>query len=133
MLIREGAAGIFANFIVTGFNKVGLDINNAATHAQADSGKLVVKNSIFFENGKGNSTKKTTTFVKATLATKKTTTFLMKPLLQPPTATKRRIRTWRHLSISVLPISHLARVPPRFLPQPHPLMVSLKTLTSSVV
>ena len=54
MLIREGAAGMFANFIVTGFNKVGLDINNEATHAQADSGKLVVKNSIFFENGNGN-------------------------------------------------------------------------------
>ena len=45
---------MFANFIVTGFNKVGLDINNEATHAQADSGKLVVKNSIFFENGNGN-------------------------------------------------------------------------------
>ena len=54
LLIREGAAGTFANFIVTGFNKVGLDINNEATHAQADSGKLVVKNSIFFKNGKGN-------------------------------------------------------------------------------
>ena len=54
MLIREGAAGIFANFIVTGFNKVGLDINNEATHAQADSGKLVVRNSIFFQNKKGN-------------------------------------------------------------------------------
>ena len=54
MLIREGAAGTFANFIVTGFNKVGLDINNEATHAQADTGKLVVKNSIFFENKKGN-------------------------------------------------------------------------------
>ena len=54
MLIREGAVGTFANFIVTGFNKVGLDINTEATHAQADSGKLVVKNSIFFENGKGN-------------------------------------------------------------------------------
>ena len=54
MLIREGAAGMYANFIVTGFNKVGLDINNAATYAQADSGQLVVKNSIFFENGKGN-------------------------------------------------------------------------------
>ena len=54
MLIREGAAGMYANFIVTGFNKVGLDINTAATYAQADSGKLVVKNSIFFENGKGN-------------------------------------------------------------------------------
>ncbi len=54
LLIREGAAGIFANFIVTGFNKVGLDINNEATYAQVKSGKLVVKNSIFFENGKGN-------------------------------------------------------------------------------
>lgn len=54
MLIREGAAGIFANFIVTGFNKVGLDINNEATYVQATLGKLVVKNSIFFENGKGN-------------------------------------------------------------------------------
>ena len=54
LLIREGAAGTFANFIVTGFNKVGLDINNEATHAQADSGRLVVKNSIFFENKKGN-------------------------------------------------------------------------------
>ena len=54
MLVREGAAGMYANFIVTGFNKVGLDINNEATHAQADAGKLVVKNSIFFENGKGN-------------------------------------------------------------------------------
>ena len=54
LLIREGAAGTFANFIVTGFNKIGLDINNAATHAQADSGDLVVKNSIFFENRNGN-------------------------------------------------------------------------------
>ena len=54
LLIREGAAGTYANFIVTGFNKVGLDINNAATHAQAHGGTLVVKNSIFFENGKGN-------------------------------------------------------------------------------
>lgn len=54
LLIREGAAGTFANFIVTGFNKIGLDINNAATHAQADSGDLVVKNSIFFGNRNGN-------------------------------------------------------------------------------
>ena len=54
MLIREGAAGMYANFIVTGFNKVGLDINNEATHAQANDDNLVVKNSIFFENKKGN-------------------------------------------------------------------------------
>ena len=54
MLIREGAAGMYANFIVTGFNKVGLDVNNKSSHQQATDGKLVVKNSIFFENGKGN-------------------------------------------------------------------------------
>ncbi len=54
MLIREGAAGTYANFIVTGFNKVGLDVNNASSHQQAKDGKLVVKNSVFFENGKGN-------------------------------------------------------------------------------
>ncbi|MDE0085355.1 MAG: hypothetical protein OXU23_06560 [Candidatus Poribacteria bacterium] len=54
MLIREGAAGIYANFIVTGFKKVGLDINTPSSHKQANDGKLVVKNSIFFSNGKGN-------------------------------------------------------------------------------
>ena len=54
MLIREGAAGTYANFIVTGFNKVGLDVNNESSHQQAKDGKLVVKNSIFFDNGKGN-------------------------------------------------------------------------------
>lgn len=54
MLVREGAAGMYANFIVTGFNKVGLDVNNESTHKQADDGNLVIKNSIFFENGKAN-------------------------------------------------------------------------------
>ena len=54
MLIREGAAGTYANFIVTGFNKIGLDIDGESSIAQAKSGALVVKNSIFFENGKGN-------------------------------------------------------------------------------
>ena len=54
MLIREGASGVYANFIVTGFKKVGLDINNASTHKQANDGNLVVKNSIFFANGKVN-------------------------------------------------------------------------------
>ena len=54
MLIREGAAGMYANFIVTGFNKVGVDVNNESSHKQADDGKLVIKNSIFFSNGKGN-------------------------------------------------------------------------------
>ena len=54
MLIREGAAGTYANFIVTGFNKIGLDIDGESSIAQAEGGDLVVKNSIFFENGKGN-------------------------------------------------------------------------------
>ncbi len=54
MLIREGAAGTYANFIVTGFNKVGLDIDGESSIAQAEGGDLVVKNSIFFANGKGN-------------------------------------------------------------------------------
>lgn len=54
MLIREGAAGTYANFIVVGFNKVGLDVNNESSHKQAEDGGLIVKNSIFFENGKGN-------------------------------------------------------------------------------
>ena len=54
MLIREGAAGMYTNFIVVGFNKVGLDINNESSHKQAEDGGLVVKNSIFFSNGGGN-------------------------------------------------------------------------------
>lgn len=54
MLIREGAAGMYANFIVTGFNKVGLDVNTTSSHEQANNGDLVVKNSIFFENGSVN-------------------------------------------------------------------------------
>ena len=54
MLIREGAAGTYANFIVTGFNKIGLDIDGESSIAQAKSGDLIVKNSIFFQNGKAN-------------------------------------------------------------------------------
>lgn len=54
MLIREGAAGIYTNFIVVGFNKVGLDVNNESSHKQAEDGGLVVKNSIFFDNKGGS-------------------------------------------------------------------------------
>ncbi len=54
MLIREGAAGIYANFIVTGFNKVGLDVNTDSSHKQANDGNLVVKNSTFYNNGAAN-------------------------------------------------------------------------------
>ncbi len=52
--IREGAAGMYANFIVTGFGEVGLDINTPSSHEQAKDGGLIVKNSIFFENGNAN-------------------------------------------------------------------------------
>ena len=54
MLIREGAAGTYANFIVTGFKKIGLDITDESTYQQANDGKLVIKNSIFFSNSKAN-------------------------------------------------------------------------------
>ncbi len=54
MLIREGVTGTYRNFIVTGFNKSGLDINHAVTYAQANSGKLSVRNNIFFGNNPGS-------------------------------------------------------------------------------
>lgn len=55
MLIREGAAGIYRNIIVHGFkNKAGLDIDNASTIAQANSGGLVVQNTIFSNNQPSN-------------------------------------------------------------------------------
>ncbi len=55
MLIREGAAGIYRNIIVHGFkNKAGLDIDNASTIAQANSGGLTVQNTIFSNNQPGN-------------------------------------------------------------------------------
>ncbi len=54
MLLREGTAGIFRNIIVMGFNKSGLDINNASTHTLANSGELSVQNCIFFSNKPDN-------------------------------------------------------------------------------
>ncbi len=55
MLIREGAAGIYRNIIVHGFkNKAGLDIDNASTIAQANSGNLTIQNTIFSNNQPGN-------------------------------------------------------------------------------
>ena len=54
MLIREGAAGMYTNFIVVGFTKVGIDINTESSHKQAEDGNLVIRNSIFFNNSGGN-------------------------------------------------------------------------------
>ena len=54
MLIREGAAGAYRNFIVTGFNAAGLEIATGSTVAQAQSGGLSVQNSVFYNNSGGN-------------------------------------------------------------------------------
>lgn len=51
MLIREGTAGTFRNFIIMGFKEWGLNIDQAATVAQAQSGALTFGNAIIFNNG----------------------------------------------------------------------------------
>ena len=54
MLLREGTAGVFRNFIVTGFNESGLNVDQVRTTELAESGELTVANSIFFGNNPGN-------------------------------------------------------------------------------
>jgi hypothetical protein len=54
MLLREGTAGKFYNFIVIGFKEVGLEIDHGATFAQAASGNLLLRSAIFFNNLEGN-------------------------------------------------------------------------------
>ena len=51
MLIREGSAGTYQNFIVMGFNVRGLNVDHDATIAEAQAGNLSFDNAIFFENG----------------------------------------------------------------------------------
>jgi hypothetical protein len=51
MLIREGSAGTFRNFIVIGFKEDGLDIDQAATFRQLESGALQISHGTFFGNG----------------------------------------------------------------------------------
>lgn len=51
MLIREGTAGTFRNFIIMGFKEWGLNIDQTATVAQATSGALTFGNAIIFNNG----------------------------------------------------------------------------------
>jgi hypothetical protein len=46
MLIREGTAGTFRNFIVTGFKENGIDIDHPETVAQAQAGALTFANGI---------------------------------------------------------------------------------------
>ena len=50
-LIREGTAGTFRNFIITGFKEFGVNIDHTATIAQATSGALSFGNGIIFNNG----------------------------------------------------------------------------------
>jgi hypothetical protein len=50
MLIREGTAGTFRNFIVTGFKEIGINVDHAATIAQGQSGALSFDNAIVFGN-----------------------------------------------------------------------------------
>ena len=53
MLLREGTAGTFANFIVTGFKEWGIEITDDQTHRNARRGELIVSNTIFSGNGAG--------------------------------------------------------------------------------
>ncbi len=50
MLIRRGTAGNIRNSIVMGFKSAGVNIDSLATFAQAQQGKLVIDNNIFFNN-----------------------------------------------------------------------------------
>jgi fibronectin type 3 domain-containing protein len=54
VLVREGTAATLRNFIVTGFNDGGLDIDQSATFTQATMGELSVESSIFWQNGSAN-------------------------------------------------------------------------------
>ncbi|MCC7034142.1 MAG: hypothetical protein IT179_15075 [Acidobacteria bacterium] len=51
MLIREGTAGTFRNFIVLGFKEYGINIDQNATIAQLQNGALTFANGIVFGNG----------------------------------------------------------------------------------
>ncbi len=51
MLVREGTAGTFRNFIVMGFREFGININHAATIRQAELGNLTFGNGILVNNG----------------------------------------------------------------------------------
>lgn len=56
LLLREGTAATLRNFIVIGFNKGGLDVDNSSTFNQANSGTLSLQNTIFFDNKVGGAT-----------------------------------------------------------------------------
>lgn len=51
MIVREGTAGTFRNFIVMGFREWGINIDHGATVRQAELGNLTFGNGILFNNG----------------------------------------------------------------------------------
>ncbi len=53
VLLRGGTAATLRNFVVTGFDNGGVDVDNAPTFAQADGGALTLANTILF-NAAGN-------------------------------------------------------------------------------
>jgi len=53
--LKEGTAGEFYNMIVMNFNGAQIDLTETQTVAQAESGELVIKNSLFFDNNRGGS------------------------------------------------------------------------------
>jgi len=50
--LKEGTAGEFYNTIVTGFGNAAVELTEEQTEAQADAGKIVINNSLFFENAR---------------------------------------------------------------------------------
>lgn len=67
ILIREGTAGTFRNFIVTGFKETGINLDHDATIAQAQSGALSLANAIVFGNTPNFDTE-VTPFIPASIA-----------------------------------------------------------------
>lgn len=51
MLLREGTAGVLRNFLLTGFTLEAVDVRDAETVAQAESGALTLTHSIFYDIG----------------------------------------------------------------------------------
>jgi hypothetical protein len=53
--LKEGAAGVFHNMIITNFNGAQVDLTETQTEDQAATGEIVIKNSLFFGNNRGGS------------------------------------------------------------------------------
>jgi hypothetical protein len=56
LVLRRGTAGKLINFIVLGFKGLGVEVRDASTFTQLDSGALSLRGFIFFNNGNGLTT-----------------------------------------------------------------------------